>query len=475
MKRGQTAFINLASKILVSLTGFAANWYIARELGSEILGTYLLIISVISWMILGGNAGIPIAVKKRISEHKNSGEALSTGFALQILILLALLLFTFLAQEQLRNYIGVDVLAIFSAILVIYAIHNFSSSTLVGQQKVHIQSLSKSINTTIRSVTQIGLIFFGLGIGGLLWGYLGGLIVSLAISLFYIDFNYTRPTVNKAADIFSYAKYSWVTAIKSRTFAAMDTILLGFFVTKDLIGVYGIAWNVASVLALFAGSISATLFPEISSLSSKGDFEQIGSLLEDGLSYAGLFVIPGLAGAAILGDTILSIYGPEFVKGYSVLIILILAQLLYTFEVQFTNALDAIDRPDLTFRITITFVLVNVFLNIVLISLVGWYGAAIATTVSSGISAILGYKALSNHLQFAFPVRELSKQCLATMIMAGIVFMGITIFGETILTTLVLVVVGASSYIFAMLVISPQFRKTVSDNVPERGLIGNRL
>jgi O-antigen/teichoic acid export membrane protein len=49
----------------------------------------------------------------------------------------------------------------------------------------------------------------------------------------------------------------------------MDTLVLAIFVSNSLIAVYEVAWNLASLFAIFGSSISRTLFPEISKLSSE--------------------------------------------------------------------------------------------------------------------------------------------------------------------------------------------------------------
>ncbi|UVE49751.1 polysaccharide biosynthesis C-terminal domain-containing protein [Haloferax larsenii] len=468
MKRGQTAVINLGAKLLMSVAGFAANWYIARELGSEVLGTYVLILSVLAWVVIGGSAGIPIAIKKRVSEARTKGGYLTSGLVLQASVLVLFIGLAIAFRGQLHSYLGVDVLPFFIGMLFLRTCYVFVVTVLDGQQKVHISSLLDPLDLTVRSGAQIIAITLGLSLVGLLWGYLIAGVVTVVVGTWFVKFEAARPTKEHIVDLLSYARYAWVGAIKGRTFTSMDTIVLGFFVAKGFIGVYEIAWNVASLFAIFGASISRTLFPEMSSLSSQGETERVGELVEAALAYAGLFLIPGLAGAAIVGDTVLSIYGQEFVKGYTVLLILIGARLLYAYEMQFTNAIDALNRPDVTFRITTTFVALNVGLNVVFIWQYGWIGAAVATALSSGVAAAIGYKALSQYVEFEFPLVEVGRQVVSAAIMAGTVFAGVTVFGKSLFAVIPLVFVGAAIYTTSVFILSSQFRKTIIDNLPSR-------
>lgn len=58
-------------------------------------------------------------------------------------------------------------------------------------------------------------------------------------------------------------------------------------------------------------------------------------------------MIPGLVGDVILATRILRIYGDAFTQGH-VLVMLIVANLIVSYQNQLLNALGAIDRPDLS-------------------------------------------------------------------------------------------------------------------------------
>jgi O-antigen/teichoic acid export membrane protein len=242
----------------------------------------------------------------------------------------------------------------------------------------------------------------------------------------------------------------------------MDTIVLAFFVGPGLIGVYEVAWTLSNVLALAGGSIQQTLFPELSDLSSQGEVEKIRHFVDEAIVYGGLFTVPGLFGALVLGEEVLAIYRPEFSTGATVLVILIGAQLATLYGNQFLTAVDAVDRPDVSFRVNGVFVVVNLVANVVLVATVGWVGAAIATAFSSLVTLVMSFRALSDLLGgLSVPTAELGKQLLASLVMFGAVALLKTVSPTGIPGTLALVTAGVSVYGVVLLALSSRVRDKV--------------
>jgi O-antigen/teichoic acid export membrane protein len=223
----------------------------------------------------------------------------------------------------------------------------------------------------------------------------------------------------------------------------------------------------ASIFAIFSISIQRTLFPEISKIASQTDKEsEVSRLLREGLTYAGLFIIPGIVGSALIGDIVLSVYGEGFSTGYYILLILAFARLLYGYQGQFVNLIDGVNRPELTFRINVVFVLVNLVLNVFLTAYFGWYGAAAATTVSAGVGTILGLYYTTTLIKVDIPLVEIGKQVLAAGLMAIVVLPGRLLMEPSLVGAVVLAGIGAAAYFSSLLLLSQKFRSTVRHNLP---------
>lgn len=475
MRLGQTSLIYFLSRVTTSVLGFVATLYFARLLGADPLGVYYLVIGVISWLAIAGNIGVSGAISKRVSEDHDREQYAVAGILLIVALFTVLAVGLILLRPYVDSYIGYQATEYVVLILLVTLSWSIVSSLLQGLHLVHLQGILSPVQTGGRSLLQITAVVAGLGLTGLLLGYAAGYLLVLTIGGIFVIRRLDGLAIPKKRhfkSLFEYAKFAWLGGLQSRMFNYTDVIVLGFFVPSTLIGIYSIAWNIAMFLILFSGSISTTVFPEMSELSAKNNSQEIAGLVEDVLTYTGLILVPGLVGGVILGERILRIYGDEFTQGTLVLSLLILSALFYAYQNQILNALNATDRPELSFRVNALFIISNLSLNIVLVYFYGWVGAAIATVLSVAISLILAYYMLDSLIDFTVPLKEIIRQWTAAVLMGGVVFGGLWIensyrlLGHNFATVISLVGLGASVYFIVLLGVSPQFRTTVERNLP---------
>jgi O-antigen/teichoic acid export membrane protein len=321
-------------------------------------------------------------------------------------------------------------------------------------------------------MTVVALVVIGFGLSGMLWGYAIGYVVTATIGLWILGFRPSLPERRHVLSLFDYAKFAWLGSMRSRTFDTVDIAVLGFFVAQGLIGIYAVAWSIGKFLDTFGSAVSSTLFPEMSKIAAENDAGAVAGLTEDAMAYAGLILIPGVIGAAVIGDRILLIYGDAFVAGTDVLVILVVSLLVYTYSKQLLNTLNAIDRPDLAFRANAVFIVSNVILNVILISVYGWVGAAVATALSAAIGLLVAVRYTHKLVPFALPLNEIASQWLAAGTMGLVVYAGrwieetYQLLQYNFVTVLLLVTLGATTYFLTLLTISPHFRTTVERNLP---------
>lgn len=471
MRIGQLSAIDFLSKLTASLLGFVATIYFARVLGAGALGTYYLLLSVVGWLSLLGSMGVGGGLIKRISEGSDESEYLSAGVAIMggFLIVLCVLLFVF--RGTLNTYIGVPAFGFVVVLLSVGLAGSFVDAALQGQRLVHIYSLLKPVRRAIRTVVQIAAVVAGFELTGLVAGYALGGVVAVGLGLFFLSVNITLPRREHFESLVNYAKYAWLGQLKSKTFNQADVLILGAFVVPSLVGIYSIAWNIAGFLSIFSSSISSALFPEVSNISADTNIEESASIIRKALAYAGLITIPGFAGGVILGENLLAVYGQEFVQGSFILILLIGASVIYDYQKVIVSVLGAIDRPDLAFRVNGILIASNIILNVVLIYLFEWVGAAVATLTSAGISLAFGYYTLQGLVNIDFPIHHITRQIASTAVMVFAVLSAERLLGAynvvtmRALPTVSLVLFGATVYVLSLLTISAEFRQTVFDNV----------
>lgn len=468
MRYGRTSMVHFLSRLVTSFSGFVATIILTRTLGQSRYGTYVVVLSVLAWTTMAAQLGLPQAIKKRISEV-NEGNYVLSGAVAQFGLYGLLAVCLWVSRPYLNDFMGINATWVLIVMLAVRVSLVLVQTILDGQHLVHVSSILIPVEWTSRSIIQVGLVLSGFGIAGAFTGYVVGALVATLLGSYFITIPRGLPSNQEFRRLKSYAQFSWLGSITNRMFQSMDTLILAAFVSHSFVAIYEIAWNLASLFAIFGSSITRALFPEMSKAASEQESrDEIAGLLRVSLAYSGLFIIPGLVGAIIVGDVVLTIYGSGFETGYYILLMLTFARLLYGYSKQFLNTIDAVNRPDLTFYTNAGFVGSNLALNVILVWQFGWYGAAVATTVSSTISLLGGFYFANQIIDITIPVAEIAKQCLAAAIMAIAVLPGRVLLGDTIPVVVFLVGSGAAIYFAVLAVLSEEFRETVEDNLPFR-------
>jgi O-antigen/teichoic acid export membrane protein len=463
MRLAKSSIIVFISSQFGTVFGFVATFYIASSLGPEVLGGYTVAVGMLYWMNLPASA-VNSAVKKRVSEGTDRGEILSAGLLATMFITLPIVAGIVFFSPYIENYLKNPVSVETAILIIVWAISGLMSTCLAGQKKVASASIITTIGRMTRTIFQIVLtLLMGLGVAGLIWGHSISLLFATALALVINSVSLAWPSKEHFVSLYEYARYAWLGQISVQAFNWLDTVIMAFFVSSGLIGIYEAAWTMASALSLVSSSISTTLFPTLSELSTANRHNRISELLTEGIAFSGILIIPGLAGASAIGPRILEIYGPEYGQGGMILILLIIARFANGYNGLFKNTINAIDRPDVGFRINAVLVASNIVLNFSLIPLFGWYGAAIGTAGSAIIGLLFGYYWVNQSIPIRVPYQEIGFQFLASLIMILATFGLSQMLGPGRIETVVIVLISAGVYSGALLILSNTVRqKTIS-------------
>ncbi|WP_225334126.1 oligosaccharide flippase family protein [Halomicrobium urmianum] len=467
LRIGRETILHFASQVGVTLAGFVASFVIARIGGADVFGLYSVAVAIMFWMNVPAKA-ISTALTKRLSEGDDRSTFLATGLLLEGGLAVVLGLGIAAASPLLQRYVTAPV----GPLLGLLVAANVGLITVIGalqgEKKVAASGGMKTAERVVRSTLHVGLVLLGYRVSALVAGHVVSLVIATAIGVYLSDLDVGRPSVAAARSLIDYARFSWLGKLKTRAFGWMDTIVLAAFaVGPGLIGVYEIAWNVASIFALLATSVRSTLFPELSELAADEGYDRVHHLLNEGMVFTGLFLIPGLFGAAVVGRGVLQIYGTEFTQGATILVVLVFARMLAAYGNQLLNVANAVDRPDVAFRVNSVFVTANLVFNVAFVYAFGWRGAAAATALSGSLVLILGYRSLRGIIGPPdVPWVELGKQVGAGTLMALTVASLQAVLPRSHYVTVLLVGVGAAVYGVALLVVSTRVREKAVAFVP---------
>lgn len=438
------AALNFSSVIIITI------YY-----NSSILGSYTLFMTLVVVTSFFTQFNSSEALEKKVAEKKSVPGFMMTSAVFSLSISTIILFAFFIFMNDVRSYIGVDItIAVFILIIPSFAIFRIMLTFLNGKNKIVSRSLVEFINIAIRVVLIIICILIGLGTKGIIWSYGIGIAVSTIISIGYYKPPFGKPSYKHLRRLSSYSIYSWSTMLKGTAWVWMDTAMLGLFVDNNLIGIYELVWRITGVLFFAGMSLARVIFPAVNESILSQSKENVSELISMSLTMAGIIAIPGTVGLVLLGENILTMISPGISYGYYPLIILSSARIVHSYGGILTRALNGLNKPRLTNISNISFIVVNILLNWILIPRAGLIGAALASFTSILLSSLIDLRFILRLYNINPDIREIFVQIVSTIIMAILIQSQ-----EAFLTPLytpLLITISVTVYILSVSVLSEE-------------------
>ena len=161
-----------------------------------------------------------------------------------------------------------------------------------------------------------------------------------------------------------------------------DAIMLGLLADATSVGIYAVAAKV-SVLVYFPLTIAnAAVAPLIPRFHAQSDHAQLQQVLDQSMRLVTLLAVFLACVLCIGGHGLLSLFGRDFVAGYTALIILVVGGLINAVAGPSANLLSFTGSERFVSRVMIVTLGINIILNLLFIPRWGIEGAALATVIS---------------------------------------------------------------------------------------------
>ena len=393
---------NAAAKILGTAFGFLASFLIAKQYGADLVGRVATITSVFTLLSLIALFGNQTLVLKVIPEHI---EKYSYAIAKQIYFMLIsiTLWFTFgvmtvwLFLEKSTSFTLIRGLEhyifLIAALLVLSAFRRLNTKCLRGLGDYKIYSLFELLPPILLAITAIIAIWLNVSEYNFQYVYFLPLLTMGFLSFFFVFKTFEikikndkrpleqSPLPTKRSLIRVSLPMFGVT-LSGAIIAHFDILMLNFYTTPSVVGVYSIYVKIVAITALGTQSINAMFAPTVSRLFSSDKNHELKSFAKRAtlLSFT---VTLGLSLPVILfHEPLLLLYGPAFLGNTSTLFIILVSSIVSSFFGSAGLYLNMTGHQVAFFRIMIFAALMNVGLNVIFIPLWGATGAALATLLS---------------------------------------------------------------------------------------------
>jgi len=378
------------TNVFVFILGFSTIVIISRVLGPEGKGIYSLILLIpgliISFASFGiGTANIYFTGNKKYEIKDIVGNSILLSILIgagSIFIFWVLTQFPFFKDFMEENKIASFYLWIMIFTVPLSFLSSFLQGVIQGMQKINTYNVIRIFEAIIH-LCGVFIILYLLG-GGIL-AAIGSKIIAifgLTISTLFIikkmgifKFNLNKRLMKES---FIYGSKIYLANAFSFLNYRLDMFLIAFFMNPFSVGIYSIAVGLSEKLFVVSGAFSTVLFPKISSSKNK-EADDFSPKVARHTFF--IFLLLALFLIITSYPLILIFFGRDFLP--AVLPLIILMPGIIAFGVGGVLAADLSGRGKPHFAIigSLTCLLINIPLNILLIPKWGIAGAAVASAI----------------------------------------------------------------------------------------------
>lgn len=368
--------------------------YAARTLGSSQWGTFSYAIALMAIFAIISDIGVNSVLIREKSKSDNYPEFIATGvfikITLSIIASLALLGYGLLSKES-----GAvrDLLPFMSIILFLDSIREFGFTLNRAFEKMELEAFGKILTTIILTILGIFLLSKNGTALSLSYAYIISSTVGVVMGCFFLrkELKYITRNFNRKL-IRELLKEAWplgLISIFGILLTNINTILLGWLKTIDMVGIYSVAQKPTQILYMMPGLIGIAVLPIFSRLA-KSDKDNFKKIVKESTTL--MFVMACVATLIILifgKFLILSLFGQTYIDASMPFKIMSLALITNAPSIIFSNALFAEGRQKVTSLAIGTGVVVNLVLSFILIPSFGVNGAALSATLAQMTSNVI--------------------------------------------------------------------------------------
>jgi O-antigen/teichoic acid export membrane protein len=274
----------------------------------------------------------------------------------------------------------------------------------------------------------IGLILvlvFRMGISGLIWGMTLGLLIAIIPLIWFITRNVTIRTANfKRTDFKQLWQFAWPVTIGNIAFWSLslaDRYIVKMFHGSYEVGLYSVSNKISSrTTLLLVGLFFLAPAPTISRLWEEKGRQASEEALTTYTRIFFLMVIPAVLGLAVVAAPLVRLLADEaYFGGYTAIWLVACASMgLGLSDLGSIGCLVA-NQTRLIARNQCIAAVVGLILNLIMVPLYGFMGAAISAAIAFFLLAGLQAITSARILTWRWPVKTLWRVLAAAALMAG--------------------------------------------------------
>lgn len=448
-----------ARTILIQIIAFSANALLTFFLEPAEYGVFFIVSALINFLAYFGDIGFAAALIQK--KEKLTGLELRTIFTVQQILVFILFIIILIATPVIENIYQLDQKAVYLLWAVAFSLILSSLKTipnvLLERRLEFNRWVIPQIAETI--VFNISVVFFawkGYGVTSftysiLLRGFLG-LLITYKISPWLPGFTFS---LNALKPVLKFGIPYQANALLAMFKDDGMTILLGGILGQTGVGLLGWAqkWAYAPLRFVMDQVIKVT-FPAFSRLQS--DKKELSNAVSKAVLFICILVFPVLVILIVVAPSLTEII-PKYNKwnpALNALILISITSALAAVTTPLTNALNAIGKISITFKLMIMWTVLTWITVPVFSILFGLNGAAFGFTLV-GVSSFVAMIVVSKYIEVTY-FQSVVKPLLAAVITGFCLYLIKGLFVISTVQVILTVVAGITIYVIIILLLEPK-------------------
>lgn len=441
---GKNISVLFLAQVISYIMAFFYTIYAARYLGVADFGVLSFALAFTMIFMVLADLGLSTLLVRDVSRDNT---VLAKYMGNMALIKTIISIGTFLSIAiiiNLLNYPGktVQVVYLIGLFVILTSFSQFFYSVFQAHEKMEFQSIGSIISSVFIFFGVLIAIYLKLDVVTFAWIYaISGMLV-LLYSLIICAWKFHWPQLEVDWDFWKFTLKTALPLSLAMVFSTIafrvDSVLLSLLQGNAAVGWYSAPYKLIELLMFIPMIYTTAILPVLSS-NFINSFGSIKKVYERSFKYLLIVGIPIAAIISILSSKIiLLLYSPAYLPSVPALQILIWTVPIMFLTYLWGTMFVAIDRQDIVLKITFIGMIFNILVNLILIPIYGFMGAAFVTVVTEIIGFILLFYYSSILICKLNLKKYMVKPALATLITSVLVFkLDINIFLIVIIASVV--------------------------------------
>lgn len=383
-------YFSIISIVGISFTAFSP-LIVAKILNPNGFGSYSLSMAIVflffALSMSSSQAPCIILANREIKRTGKANHTFTILFFITAVVITLSSILSFLFRNQIKDFAHTTSPFLFLAILLAfigYGIKSLAQTLLLGLNK---KKSSAVLDAVFGLSSFIILIFFYIlkitSLPLIISIYFPGGFITLFITLFIIKKDLFLP-IQFNGDAFKEIIYftRWqiigLTAVYFVNWG--DNFVLGIYVNIDKIGIYNLAYKLFGGMMTIIYFVNTYFLPLLSNkIDNKNTIKEYLSIKRPKIF--SIILIGILAGVFIVPVLINFMYGKTYNETTPIFIILSIGLISFAYSVFYIPLLNSLGKYKVIQIVAVAQIIINISFDLLLIPLMGIYGAAIATTI----------------------------------------------------------------------------------------------